>query len=161
MRKKVFGRKLGRERDSRRGLFRSLAISLIEHGKIKTTQAKAKALLPNIDKMVNLAKEDDLNAKRKLFSMLGGNKEFVKKLSAISPRMSARRSGYTRIVKIGRRTGDAAPLVRLEWVDNVEEKKDSSKVKSKKPKGSVKGRITKKASELKSKSSATKKEDKK
>jgi large subunit ribosomal protein L17 len=138
MKKNVFGKKLSRERDSRRALFRGLTISLIENGKIETTQAKAKAVLPEIDRIVNLGKDGSTASLRRVYSILGGNSKAVKKLSLVAPKFTDRKSGFTRIVKIGARRGDRAPMVRLEWVENIEtiEKKKvvnkkESKVKTK------------------------------
>lgn len=139
MKKKVFGRQLSRERDTRRALFRGLIRALVEHGKIKTTKAKAKAILADIDKLVNLAKVGTTSANRRVFAYLGNDRVTTKKLlETIAPSFSDRRGGYTRIVPLPRRRGDAAPMVRLEWVKEIgvktKGKSDESKTKRKKKK---------------------------
>ncbi|TEU02186.1 50S ribosomal protein L17 [Candidatus Woesebacteria bacterium] len=124
MKKRVFGRQLSRERDTRRALFRSLIRALVEHGKINTTKAKAKAIQADIDKLVNLAKKDSISAKRRIFAILGNDKETTKKLlKEVVPSFSDRSGGYTRIVPLPARRGDAAQIVRFEWVKEIEVKK--------------------------------------
>lgn len=124
MKKRVFGRQLSRERDTRRALFRSLIRALVKHGKIKTTKAKAKAIQADIDKLVNLAKKDSISAKRRIFAILGNDKETTKKiLKEVVPSFSDRSGGYTRIVPLPARRGDAAQIVRFEWVKEIEVKK--------------------------------------
>jgi large subunit ribosomal protein L17 len=124
MKKRVFGRQLSRERDTRRALFRSLIRALVKHGKIKTTKAKAKAIRADIDKLVNLAKKDSISAKRRVFAILGNDKETTKKLLIeVVPSFLDRSGGYTRIVPLPARRGDAAQMVRLEWVKEIEVKK--------------------------------------
>ena len=124
MKKRVFGRQLSRERDTRRALFRSLIRALVEHGKINTTKAKAKAIQADIDKLVNLAKKDSISAKRRIFAILGNDKETTKKiLKEVVPSFSDRSGGYTRIVPLPTRRGDAAQIVRFEWVKEIEVKK--------------------------------------
>ncbi len=111
------GRKLGRDSSHRRALYANLACSLIEHGRIKTTEAKAKAVKPYAEKMITLGRRGDLHARRQALSELR-SKEIVHQLFAeIAPRMADRPGGYTRIVKIGPRQGDAAAMVFLELVD--------------------------------------------
>jgi len=120
MKKRVFGRQLSRERDTRRALFRSLIRALVKHGKIKTTKAKAKAIQADIDKLVNLAKKDSISAKRRVFAILGNDKETTKKLLIeVVPSFLDRSGGYTRIVLLPARRGDAAQIVRLEWVKKI------------------------------------------
>lgn len=123
MKKRVFGRQLSRERDTRRALFRSLIRALVKHGKIKTTKAKAKAIQADIDKLINLAKKETVSAKRRVFAILGNDKETTKKiLGEIAPSFSDRSGGYTRIISLPARRGDAAEIVRLEWVKEIETK---------------------------------------
>jgi len=80
MKKKVFGRKLSRERDTRRALFRSLIRALVVYEKIRTTKPKAKAIQADIDKIVSLAKQSSVSAKRRVFAALGNDKKTTKKL---------------------------------------------------------------------------------
>ena len=111
------GRKLGRDSAHRRALYANLACSLIEHGRIKTTEAKAKAVKPYAEKMITLGRRGDLHARRQALAELR-TQEIVHKLFAdIAPRMADRPGGYTRIIKIGHRPGDAAEMVYLELVD--------------------------------------------
>ncbi len=138
MRKKVFGRQLKRDRSSRSALFRGLVKSLIEYEKISTTETRVKAILPDIDHLVNLAKEKSTASLRRLYSELGNDKESVKKLTEkIAPALMDRKSGYTRIIKLVARKGDNAKMARLEWVAVVEEKPKAKKVEKKIAKAKV------------------------
>jgi large subunit ribosomal protein L17 len=109
--------KLGRTAEHRKALLSNQVCSLIEHQRIKTTLAKAKAVRPLADKMVTLGKKGSLHARRTAFAVLR-QKDAVKKLfDDIAPRSASRNGGYTRIVKLGRRKSDSAPIAYLEWVD--------------------------------------------
>jgi len=111
--------KLGRSTAHRDALLANQVCSLIEHQRIKTTLAKAKAVRPLAEKMVTLGKRGDLHARRLAAGELG-QKDAVKKLfSEIAPRAAARKGGYTRIIKLGPRASDAAPMAYIEWVDQV------------------------------------------
>jgi large subunit ribosomal protein L17 len=111
------GKKLGRDSAHRKALYANLACSLIEHGRIRTTEAKAKAVKPYAEKMITLGRRGDLHARRQALAELR-TQEIVHKLFAdIAPRMADRPGGYTRIIKIGHRQGDAAEMVYLELVD--------------------------------------------
>lgn len=128
MKKRVYGRKLSRERDTRRALFRALIRALVMHGKIKTTKAKAKAVQPLVDKIVNLAKKESTAARRRLFGILGNDKITTKNLlTKVAPALRDREGGYTRIIALPRRKGDAAEMARLEWVNKVPDKKEKGK----------------------------------
>jgi len=110
-------RKFNRSTNQRRALMRGLASSLIEHGRIMTTEAKAKELRPAIEKMVTKAKNPTLSNKRLLLSNLYNNTEAVGKLvSDIAPRYQERAGGYTRITKLTARKGDASPMAVIEFV---------------------------------------------
>jgi len=109
--------KLGRSQAHRDALLANQVCSLIEHSRIKTTLAKAKAVRPLAEKMVTLGKKGTIHDRRTALSVLG-QKDAVKKLFAeIAPRTSERKGGYTRIVKLGPRKSDSAPLAFIEWVD--------------------------------------------
>ncbi|MCX6875160.1 MAG: 50S ribosomal protein L17 [Verrucomicrobia bacterium] len=113
--------KLKRSASHRRSLLANLACSLIEHGKIKTTLGKAKALRPVAEKLITLAKRDDLHSRRLAIAFLH-QKETVKKLFAeVAPASRDRQGGYCRITKLGPRTSDAAPMAIIEWVDRTVE----------------------------------------
>lgn len=114
--------KLGRTAEHRDALLAGQACSLIEHGRIKTTVAKAKAVRPLAEKLVTLAKANTLHARRRALALLQSashrTEKAVRKLfSEIGPRCAGRQGGYTRIVKLGPRPSDAAPMAYLEWVD--------------------------------------------
>ncbi|MCF7731131.1 MAG: 50S ribosomal protein L17 [Akkermansiaceae bacterium] len=109
--------KLKRTASHRRALLANLACSLIDHGRIRTTLGKAKALRPVAEKLVTLAKRNDLHSRRLAIAFLH-QKEIVKKLFAeVAPAAIARQGGYCRITKLGPRTSDAAPMAIIEWVD--------------------------------------------
>jgi large subunit ribosomal protein L17 len=111
------GKKLGRDSAHRRALYANLACSLIEHGRIRTTEAKAKAVKPFAEQMITLGKRGDLAARRRAISELR-SQDIVHALFAdVAPRFAERPGGYTRIVKLGPRQGDAADMVYLELVD--------------------------------------------
>jgi large subunit ribosomal protein L17 len=113
------GKKLGRDSAHRKALYANLAGSLIEHGRIKTTEAKAKAVRPIAEKMITLGRRGDLAARRQALAFLR-SQEIVHLLFAeVGPRFAEREGGYTRIVKMGRRAGDAAEMAYLEFVDYV------------------------------------------
>src|SRR3954467_15578320 len=117
MRHAKAGRKLGRDSAHRKALYANLACSLIEHGRIRTTVTKAKAVKPYAEKMITLGRRGDLHARRQALAELR-SQEIVHQLFAdVAPRMADRPGGYTRIVKIGPRLGDAADMVYLELVD--------------------------------------------
>jgi large subunit ribosomal protein L17 len=109
--------KLSRDAAHRRALISTMSKQLIEHERIETTQPKAKALKPEFEKLITLAKRGDLHARRLALSRLGQDKFAVHKLFVeIAPRYSTREGGYTRIVKLGPRRSDAAEMVFLELV---------------------------------------------
>ena len=109
--------KLGRSQAHRDALLANQVCSLIEHSRIKTTLAKAKAVRPLAEKMVTLGKGGSVHDRRTAFAVLR-QKDAVKKLfGEIAPRCSERKGGYTRIVKLGLRKSDAAALAIIEWVD--------------------------------------------
>ena len=117
MRHGMTGRKLGRDSSHRKALYANLACSLIEHGRIRTTEAKAKAVKPYAEKMITLGRRGDLHARRQVLSELRSQEVVHQLFADVAPRMADRPGGYTRIVKIGPRQGDAAAMVFLELVD--------------------------------------------
>ncbi len=111
--------KLKRNASHRRALLSNLAISLIEHGRIKTTFGKAKALRPVAEKLVTLAKRDDLHSRRLAIAFLHQKDTVQKLFSEIAPASKDRQGGYCRITKLGARMSDSAPMAIIEWVDRV------------------------------------------
>jgi len=117
VRKNVFGRQFKRDTNERKALFKALISSLILNGKIKTTEAKAKAIKADIDKIITIAKKGEI-ARRLLQRHI--LKDVVDKtISELAPRFTARQGGYSRITRIGRRLSDNASMVLMEWVDNA------------------------------------------
>ena len=112
------GRKLGRVTRQRTALLRSLAISLIEHGKIKTTEAKAKELRPFIEKLITKGKDSSISSRRLVSSRLGsGGVSVTKKIfDEISLKYKDRKGGYTRIIKMPSRLGDGSKMAIIELV---------------------------------------------
>jgi large subunit ribosomal protein L17 len=109
--------KLSRDSAHRRSLMRNLSRELIEHERIRTSQAKAKAVKPEVEKLITLAKRGDLHARRRALSELGQDRFVVHKLfEEIAPRYAERPGGYTRIVKLGPRRSDSTEMVFLELV---------------------------------------------
>jgi large subunit ribosomal protein L17 len=111
------GKKLGRDSAHRKALYSNLAGALIEHGRIKTTVAKAKAVKPFAEQMITLGKRGDLHARRLALAELRSQDVVHLLFADVAPRFADRPGGYTRIVKIGPRYGDAAEMVYLELVD--------------------------------------------
>jgi large subunit ribosomal protein L17 len=109
--------KLSRSSAHRKALLRNLSRELIEHERIRTSQAKAKAVKPKVEKLITLGKRGDLHARRQALSELGQDKFVVHKLfEEIAPRYAERNGGYTRIVKLGPRRSDSTEMVLLELV---------------------------------------------
>ncbi|GMR24606.1 MAG: hypothetical protein BMS9Abin37_3175 [Acidobacteriota bacterium] len=117
MRHRVAHRKLGRTTEHRLSLLRNMAASLITHERIRTTVAKAKELRPFVEKLVTLGKRDSLHARRRALSILSSKTVVRRLFSDVSPRFSERPGGYTRILKLGPRQGDGAPMAFIEFVD--------------------------------------------
>lgn len=121
MRHQRSGKKLGRDSAHRRALYANLTGALIEHGRIKTTEAKAKAVKPIAEQMITLGRRGDLHARRQALSFLRSPDVVHKLFSDVGPRFADRPGGYSRIVRLGGRPGDAAQMVYLELVDFLPE----------------------------------------
>ena len=119
MRHQRSGKKLGRDSAHRKALFANLTASLIEHGRIRTTETKAKAVRPIAEKMVTLGREGSIHSRRQALAYLRTQEVVHKLFSEVAPRFVGRPGGYTRIVKLGPRQGDSAPMAYLEFVDYV------------------------------------------
>jgi large subunit ribosomal protein L17 len=111
------GRKLGRDSAHRKALYANLTGALIEHGRIRTTEAKAKEVRPIAEQMITLGRRGDLAARRHALAFLRKQETVHKLFAEVGPRFSDRPGGYSRIVKLGPRPGDSAPMVYLELVD--------------------------------------------
>jgi large subunit ribosomal protein L17 len=122
MRHRKSGRKLGRDSAQRKALYSNLAGALIEHGRIKTTEAKAKEVRPIVEEMITLGKRGDVAAQRHAVAFLRSKPIAHRLFADVAPRFADRPGGYTRIVKIGPRQGDAALMVYLELVDYLPER---------------------------------------
>lgn len=132
MRHRVFGKKLNRSTKARKALLKSLANSVILYEKVTTTNSKAKAVKPFVEKLVTKAKEDNINSRRFLTAKLGLDNSVKKLLEVIGPTFKERPGGYLRITRLGPRSGDAAVMVVIEFVEKVSppkniEKKDKVK----------------------------------
>ncbi len=131
MRHRVHGRKFGREKDARRLMICNLVKSMVEHGQITTTLAKAKELRGYVDRVVTYGKQDTVHSRRLAYSVLG-DRTLVKKLfTEIAPAFKDRQGGYTRVIKSGFRRGDSAPMAIIQFVEEsaVKPKKDNIKAK--------------------------------
>ena len=117
MRHRVAGRHLSRHTGPRLALFKGLVNQLFEHERIQTTEAKAKEIRSLAEQMITLGKRGDLHARRQALAFLGHTRTVDKVFHDVAPRYTERAGGYTRIIKVGMRKGDAAPLVQLELVE--------------------------------------------
>jgi large subunit ribosomal protein L17 len=114
---RVDGRKLSRKQGPRLALYRNLIVSVLRYERIMTTEAKAKEVRPQVERIITLAKQGDLTARRAVIAALPNEPLVINKLfDEIAPKYADRTSGYTRIVRVGQRQGDAAPIVQLELV---------------------------------------------
>ena len=131
MRHGVAGVKLGRTPAHRRALFRNLVTALLEHETIRTTDAKAKEVRRWADRMITLGKQGTLHARRRAASLIRRRSVVKKLFDEIAPRFNGRAGGYTRVIKLGRRQGDSAPISLVELVERAGAK--SEKAAPKKP----------------------------
>lgn len=135
MHNKIKRRKLGRTASHRKALLRNLANQLIEHKEIRTTTAKAKEARSYIERLITYAKKGDLHHRRLAFAFLRNKQSINILFDEIAPAYSERQGGYTRVVKLGNRAGDSAPISLLQLVDfekvGESPKKKSAKKKSK------------------------------
>ena len=123
------GRKLNRTSAHRKALFRNLVTSLLEHEHVRTTDAKAKELRRVADKMITLGKRGGLHARRQAAAYIKRRSVVTKLFNEVAERFRERPGGYTRIVKIGTRHGDAAPMSVIELTDRGEESKAEAEKK--------------------------------
>lgn len=117
MRHRVKGRKLSRTSSHKKATMRNMAASLFRHGRIETTTAKAKELRPYAERLITLAKRGDLHARRLAATKIQDRTVLGSLFDEIGPRFAERPGGYTRILKLGNRKGDAAEMSLIELVD--------------------------------------------
>jgi large subunit ribosomal protein L17 len=110
------GRRFGIQPDHRRQMLANLACSVLEHGRVRTTEAKAKEVRPLVEKAITLGRSGDLHSRRRAITLLRNKQVSYSLFNEIAPRYSERPGGYTRILKLGPRQGDAAEMVFLELV---------------------------------------------
>lgn len=120
MRHRKSGRRLGRDSSHRKALFRNMVTSLMQHERIETTDAKAKELRGIADRMITLGKRGDLHARRQAAAVLRDKTVTSKVFGELADRYRERPGGYTRVIKLGNRVGDAAPVSIVELVDRTE-----------------------------------------
>jgi large subunit ribosomal protein L17 len=114
---RIDGRKLSRKHGPRMALYRNLTVSVLRYERVQTTEAKAKEVRGQVERMITLAKRGDLAARRSVLSQMPNEPLVVNKLfDVIAPKYADRQSGFTRLVHIGQRRGDAAEIVQIELV---------------------------------------------
>ena len=126
------GRKFGRNSATRFALFKNLSISLIEHEAIKTTLSKAKELRGFLEPLITLSKVDSVSNRRRAFSILRNKSAVGKLFTDLGPRFKERPGGYLRIIKMGYRPGDSAPMALIEMVSKSEDSVLPEEVESEK-----------------------------
>ena len=136
MRHRVKGKKLGRTTSHRQAMLRNLVTSFLEKERIRTTVAKAKAAKPLAEKMITLAKKNTLHSRRQALAFIRKESAVTKLFDELGPRFSERPGGYSRVVRIGLRSGDGAPMAMLELVGSEYKKKTKKKKKEKEAKKS-------------------------
>jgi large subunit ribosomal protein L17 len=165
MKKRIAGIKLSRGQGARKALKRSMISALLQHGSIKTTKKKAQFIQSEIDKLITLAKKGDVAGRRMVYSKTGNNRNSTELLvNKVAANLNDRKSGYTRIIPLPERRGDKAPVVKIEWVKNLEidkkeniSKKDIKKTEKKETKKpGLASRLLKKDSKTKSSKTVSK-----
>lgn len=133
MRHRVSGRKFGLEKDHRDLMLKNLVSSLVEHGRINTTLARAKEMRGLAERMITHAKKDTIHYRRQVYKVLQDRSLVKKVFTELAPRFAEREGGYTRVLKNGYRKGDCAPMAIIEFVGN-ETIKETAKSKTSKKK---------------------------
>ena len=140
-------RKLGRTSSHRKAMFRNQLASLIDNERIITTLPKAKELRPLAEKLITLAKNDSVHTRRQAFQVIPDNALIAKLFDTLGPRFSTRPGGYTRIMKLGARRGDAAEMAILELVERSADKTEPKAAETTPAKGGKKKAAPKKEAE--------------
>jgi len=123
MRHKKKGRKFGREADHRKAMLKNLVISLLDHGRIETTVAKAKEMRSLAERVITYGKKNDLHNRRLAFSVIHDHQLVKRLFDEIAPKYASREGGYTRVIKTRIRRGDCAPMAIIELVEGDVAKK--------------------------------------
>jgi large subunit ribosomal protein L17 len=126
MRHRKSGRRLGRNSSHRKAMYRNMAASLLRHETIRTTLPKAKELRRVVEPLITLAKEDDVARRRRAFDRLRDKEAVGKLFNELGPRFKERPGGYLRILKMGYRPGDAAPMALVQLLDQPEENAEAA-----------------------------------
>src|SRR3989344_2108962 len=162
MRKRIFGRRLKRDTNERKALFRSLMHGLVLHGKITTSKAKAASIRGEIEKLVTMAKNKGEEARHILIERLANEKVADKIIGEIAPLFASRPGGYTRTLRMGERVKDSARMVLMAWLEEVsvtsivEPKRNTTKKEKTQSKSSTKTSL-KKETKPKAKRTSSKK----
>lgn len=119
MRHKVFGNQLGRNTKQAKALYRGLVLQLFNRGRIETTLAKAKAIVPMIDRVITYGKKNTVSARREVVKILGGKNTLDKIFNEVAPRFTNRNSGYSRIIRLQNRFSDSTKLAIIELTEGV------------------------------------------
>ena len=138
MKHRIAGTKLGRSTAQRKSLFKNLLMSLFTHGEIETTEAKAKAIKGIADRLVSKAQMGTIPARRLLERFFGTKQAVNQLVDQVAPAMKDRKSGFTRIVRLGKRMGDDSMMVKMELVTKPEKKEAAKESAVVKPEASVK-----------------------
>lgn len=147
MRHRLKGKKLGRTASHRKATLRALSIALITHHRVVTTLSKAKELRRHIEPVITRGKEDTTHNRREVFSFLQDNDSVSKLFNEIGPKVADRPGGYTRVIKIGYRTGDSADMAVIELVDYNTSGEEEAGKKKKRTRRAGTGKAPAKASE--------------
>lgn len=132
MKKRIKGKKLGRTTNERKQLFRNLIRGLLQHGFVVTSEAKAKAIQPLVEKLVTASKTNAVASLRRLIQKIG-DVASARTLLTVGTQFAKRPGGYTRILKLGTQPGDSTRLVRLEWIEKIEKPQPTTAVEKTPP----------------------------
>lgn len=150
-------RKLGMKTAHRLSMLRNMATSLVIHERLRTTDTRAKEVRRVVERMITLGKKGDLNARRRAAQIIRGGDAVKKLFDEIAPRYQSRNGGYTRIVRVGHRNGDNAPMVIIELVEGEAKKAEAPKKKAPAKKAKAEGGAAKAKAPAKKKAAAPKK----
>lgn len=137
MRHRVAGKKLSRDRDHRKALFKNLIRALVIHGSVKTTESKAQAVRRLVEKLITKGKQGTLHSRRSIAAFLQDKQAVIKIVDELGPLFKKRAGGYTRMIRLGQRQGDNAMMVKLELVEKPV-KKEEKETKKKTTKTTIK-----------------------